>query len=769
MSDTHIPPPIFPDITHIPEELRNLPRWCAYDFVFDPNGGKDGKGKLKKPPSSAITGERDGWTESGVTAAEALAGAKRLGKSGIGFIFNGSDFFGVDWDDCAGADGNIHPVVEEWRKWFSTTYQEFSPSHEGLHFICRGSLAKALSGTPLPNAPGVKVEAYSKGRFFCWTGWHIPGAADKVEDCSSGVEKLLAHLQVDTPQASGGGSAKPERPMSKVTARRFHLENLRSLCVAKQGEGNALLNSTSFFAGRAFAAGVLDPQTEKQIKEQILNIALKQWQHPHPEDGANKTVNSGWTSGAAQPLKICEATYECTDLGNAERFVVSHSEDVRFVPAYGAAGWLVWDGRRWNPDGKRHVRKLAHETVRAIYHEAVNLEDENNRKRLMMWSVKSESSRSIASLLEAAQPYLAIEPAELDANPELLNLENGTLDLRSGEVREQKPGDLITRMIPVRYEPRAACPLFEKHLSLVLPDPGVRDYFMEMMAYSYSGSTGEQCIHILHGGGSNGKTTTIDLFRNMAGDYGGVVTRSFFADGYIGVAMHEVADLLGRRSVTCSEFEEGDVLRISVMKGLTSGQSSVVKACRKYGHPFDFRPQAKFILDSNYLLRVDSPDLGTWRRIRVIPFNQTILDKHKDRYFSDKLWAERSGIFNLVIGGLKRWNARGRLLEIPDVIARASGQYKEESDLLARFIEEECVKGDGKRVRLSEFTDEYRKWAKEAANKAKASLGKREMKNRLISRGFIVFPDDKARADFVEGVGLRTLNYGLDGHQESPF
>src|SRR5262249_5197056 len=150
----------------------------------------------------------------------------------------------------------------------------------------------------------------------------------------------------------------------------------------------------------------------------------------------------------------------------------------------------------------------------------------------------------------------------------------GTLDLRTAAVRDQRPSDLITRMIPVRFEPLSRCPLFQKHLELVLPDDKIRDYFLEMIAYSYSGSTGEQCIHILLGDGDNGKSTTEDLFRNMAGDYGWVVKREFFADGYTGVAAFDVAELLGRRIVTCSEFEEGDGLRISVMKGLTSGQSS---------------------------------------------------------------------------------------------------------------------------------------------------------------------------------------------------
>src|SRR5207302_8736653 len=99
--------------------------------------------------------------------------------------------------------------------------------------------------------------------------------------------------------------------------------------------------------------------------------------------------------------------------------------------------------------------------------------------------------------------------------------------------------DLITRMLPVRYEPQDSCPLFETHLALVLPDPTVRDYFQEMIAYHLSGSTGEQCIHILYGDGENGKSTTIDLFRNLAGDYGWPAPRALFAGGYQDIAPHQ--------------------------------------------------------------------------------------------------------------------------------------------------------------------------------------------------------------------------------------
>jgi hypothetical protein len=298
---TSKPQPIFPDIRQIPEDVGTRPIWCAYDLEWNPT-----KLKYAKVPCSAITGERKGWTETGVTAAEAISGAKKLEKSGIGIIFNSSDFFGVDSDDCVDADGNIHPAVEVWRQWFPT-YQEFSVSRTGVHFICRGTISKALSATPLPEAPGVKFEAYSKGRFFVWTGWRIPGSKDTVQDCSVGIDKLLTHLQIKEPTAP---SSAPEnaRPVSADWVRQLYRDKLAELRnnPVNSGNGNATLRDTALIAARLFASGVFDKR-EEQFKRELLDIVTKEWAKPHPEDGARQTIVSAWNKGISEgPYKLIE-------------------------------------------------------------------------------------------------------------------------------------------------------------------------------------------------------------------------------------------------------------------------------------------------------------------------------------------------------------------------------------------------------------------------------------------------------------------------------
>ncbi|MGB9512166.1 MAG: phage/plasmid primase, P4 family, partial [Candidatus Acidiferrum sp.] len=530
-------------------------------------------------------------------------------------------------------------------------------------------------------------------------------------------------------------------------------KELAELRRTQKGDRNIILNKTAWWCARLSDHPLVKPE---EVHRELLDIARR---IGLPEREAQSTINSGWRAGLEMKIKVLPI-HDCTDLGNADRFVIKYADRVRYVPAFGAMGWYFWNGHRWAPDAVKYVRRLAHDVVRGILLEAAQVEDEDIRKRLTRWAMASEADDKIDALLKEAQPYISLRPDELDADPELLNLENGTLDLRTGEVREQRQTDYITRMIPVSFEPSASCPLFDKHMEFVLPDPRVRDYFLEMVAYNYSGSTGEQCIHLLLGDGDTAKSTTSDLFRNMGGDYGHVVKRDFFADGYQGVPAHDVAELLGKRIVTCSEFEEGDILRVAVMKALTSGDSSMIPACRKYGHPFEFQPRMKFILDSNYALRVDSSDHGTWRRLRVIPFNQTIPADRKDRAFPQKLWAERSGIFNRVIEGLRRWNARGRVLEIPDVIRKASDKYKEDSDMLKQFIDEHCIRKEGATTRLEYFVTEYRDYAMASGVAKRKIIGQRALKERLESRGFQVGEETNSYGHYVWVVlGLEIMSH----------
>lgn len=284
-----------PTPDQVPSELRPLKRWCAFRFEYDPS-----KKKFRKPPASPVTGEAiaatDKYKEHRRTFDEALEGARKFQCDGLGFVL-GDGYIGIDFDDCRQGDV-IDPAVQNWLQWFPT-YQEVSVSGTGIHCIGKGKIAKAVTATEVVKGGRATWECYAKDRYFTFTGQRI-GDKLTIGDCQIGLDKLLATLGSESPQPEADNT---QRPMSVDSARRIHQDNLTALRNAKQGEGNALLNSTAFFAGRAFAAGALEG-TERMLKRELLDIVTKEWSKPHPEHGASQTIESGWHSGIAQPLKL---------------------------------------------------------------------------------------------------------------------------------------------------------------------------------------------------------------------------------------------------------------------------------------------------------------------------------------------------------------------------------------------------------------------------------------------------------------------------------
>src|ERR687897_2393234 len=148
--------------------------------------------------------------------------------------------------------------------------------------------------------------------------------------------------------------------------------------------------------------------------------------------------------------------YMRTDLGNAERFVDAHRDHVLWCPA--RKSFLCWDGKRYAWDERGEVVKLAHLTARSIFHEAAHTEDEDEQKAITKWALASQNESRINAMLSQARPYLAVGMEELDRDPWLVNCQNGTLDLRTGKLKDHDPIDRITKIAPVEYDPEASCP-----------------------------------------------------------------------------------------------------------------------------------------------------------------------------------------------------------------------------------------------------------------------------------------------------------------------
>ena len=210
-----------------------------------------------------------------------------------------------------------------------------------------------------------------------------------------------------------------------------------------------------------------------------------------------------------------------TDFGNAERFVAAHGHDFRHCAGL---GWLLYDGKRWVRDETGERMRRAKLTARSIYAEATGVDELSVRQAITSWARRSEGVERLNAMLRLAEtePRIAIPISDLDADPWALNVQNGTLDLRTGELRLHRREDLATKIAAASYELAAECPLFERFLGKVFQDNAELIAFVRrFMGYSLTASVREQVLAFFYGAGANGKSTLIDLMIDLLGSSGG--------------------------------------------------------------------------------------------------------------------------------------------------------------------------------------------------------------------------------------------------------
>ncbi len=450
------------------------------------------------------------------------------------------------------------------------------------------------------------------------------------------------------------------------------------------------------------------------------------------------------------------ARFNLTDLGNAERFVYRHGEDVRFCYPWGK--WLVWTGKRWERDESGRVFKLAKDTVRGIYGEAAAAEDEDRRKALAKHAAGSESEAKIRAMLELAKSEVPASPDDLDAAPWLLNAPNGTVDLRTGELREHRREDLITKMAGAEYRPGTEAPTWAAFLERALPGEDLQGFVRRAAGYSATGDTSEQCMLINHGSGANGKSTFHEALAAALGDYAMRTPTEMLMSKRGGGVPNDVARLKGARFVSASETEEGRRLAESLIKDLT-GQDTISARFMR-GEFFDFRPTHKLWLSTNHKPEIRGTDNAIWRRIRLVPWAVSIPPAEQDRKLPEKLRAESAGVLAWIVDGCLEWRRGG--LQAPDEVRRATGAYRSEMDVIGAFLRDECEIGRDFKATLKAVYARYEEWCEEGGERAES---KRKFNARLTERG--QFADRRSGPGGLrEWHGLRLLtkeNSGFAG------
>jgi len=326
---------------------------------------------------------------------------------------------------------------------------------------------------------------------------------------------------------------------------------------------------------------------------------------------------------------------------------------------------------------------------------------------------RPETLAQIRNMMELAktEPGVPVLSEELDTDPMLLNVLNGTLDLATGNLRPHRREDLITRVAPVVYDTNAKCPTFERFLDEIMGgNASLSGFLRRAVGYALTGLTSEQCMFVFHGTGSNGKSTFLDAVMAILGEGYALQTPTETivskVNGFDAIP-NDVARLKGARFVAANEIEEGRRLNEALVKQLTGDERVTARFMR--GEWFEFRPEFKLFLAVNHLPEIRGTDHGIWRRIRAVPFTKTIPDEKQDKDLSAKLHAEASGILNWALEGLREWLSGG--LNAPPEVLAATTSYRELMDSLGDFLKHCCVQLPNVRAQSGDLYAEFVKWS----------------------------------------------------------
>ena len=396
-----------------------------------------------------------------------------------------------------------------------------------------------------------------------------------------------------------------------------------------------------------------------------------------------------------------------TDSGNAERLIEMCGDIVLYCPPMRA--WYIWNGRVWREDTNNSIYQLAKKVARSYLHDAEELDkDDYNRAKILRWAASSESLRGIQATVSLAQSneevYCGVD--EFNRNPMLFNVENGTIDLSTGRFRLFDPADRITKYAPVTYVKGATCPIWDKFLADVLPDPDTREFIRVAVGYSLTASVDEDKMFILHGGGRNGKTTFVNTILGLMGAYGSQASSELIIRKRNSGPKDDLFVLMGKRFVAATETEESHRLDENLIKQMTGGNKISINP--KYRSQLEFYPTWKLWLDTNYEPIITGTDNAIWSRIIKVPFQVTIPREKRDtglkKYLMTDL-SERSGILNWAIEGARKWNASG--LRTSKEITELTAMYRTEQDLTGQFLSEVCHMCRGSVVSKDVLYSEY--------------------------------------------------------------
>lgn len=778
----------------IPLELKQLSHWVGWKYMQRP--GEDHK---RKVPINAMDGQpaKSNDPATWCDFDTACLGKERFGLEGIGFMFSGDGIFGIDIDHCYDPETReLDPAAAEIIETVQS-YTELSPSGTGIHILCKGALPE---GRKRRGA----VEMYSTLRYFTVTGNQF-GLEYPFSDCTERVAVMHRKYLGEEETAAGAQRAALPMPVGRGTNADMSVDAiLRRMFDSKHGQklqdlyngsweqygigdgsqssaDQAFCNTLAFWCrcdtalmdaifrrSRLYRQKWDKRRGAKTYGQITIDRAIKDcrdiWEPqervqrpapavpPPPQNTFNEVpVMENTTVGETGQRKY----YTYDDTGNAQRFRDANAGLIHYNHVDGC--WIYWDGVRWASDENGEIKRRADKMLADMAKDLKEMQDDPAYNAYKKHLSRSRSHRGKEGFIAEARHLegVPVLPSEMDRAGNAFNVRNCLISLKTGRTAEHDKKYMISKLAPVTYDENARCPRWDRFIEEVTcGDKSLQLYLQRMIGYCMTAYTKEQCMFFLYGNGSNGKSVFVDTIAYMLGEYAASCQpETVMMRDRNNTARGDLARLKGARMVVTSEPNDGCRLDEGIVKQMTGGTENKLTARFLYGREFEFSPEFKIVMSTNYKPVIKGTDNGIWRRVRLIPFTAEFTKENRDPQLTEKLRRELPGILNWAIAGAVGWCKEG--LPPCAIIDEAGQEYRSEMDRVQQFLDDCTERSDSGSTQASTLYKCYRAWCSEQGDRFPISSNKfcSELKRRYKSR--------KTSA-FNEYLGICINAFGLD-------
>ena len=579
----------------------------------------------------------------------------------------------------------------------------------GLHFY----FEYPQGNYDIRNAAGLRagIDIRANGGYVIAPGSSIDGNAYEFDNTDKEIAELPPELLKIL--INGKVRVKP-KPMSSNKI--YHASHPSSLIGIKKGVRDDAIFRRSCVLRKS--------DVPYDIAESQILIIAHNCIPPFPDVEAIKCLKSAYS-------RFRPKTKNPTDVGNAERLMEAHGDDIRHVYEY--KSWIYWKDNIWITDQTGHMDRLAKQVAKSIFLEAENETDEIVQKALHRHAFASESQKRLSSTVDVAttEKGAAISQSTLDSDPYLLGVKNGTVDLKTGGLIPSTKDQMITKQVNVEFDTNAQCPVWENALSQMMAgDQDVVEYLQRAVGYSLTGDTREHLLFFLHGFGENGKSVFINIIQRLLHDYAAQTPVATIMKKAKGSIPNDIARLKGARFVSTTETEEDSRVGDAEIKHMTGGD--IVTARFLHKEYFEFTPQFKLWVSGNYK-PILGEDHGIWRRLILIPFEVTFDKRTRDDQLESKLFQELPGILNWAIKGCLKWQSQSLKDNPPKKISNATNEYKADNDRIDSWTYDCCAKDPSFIAKSSELYESFRNWA---FSNGESGMGHRTFSQKMVERKY---------------------------------